>query len=252
MKLYYKNNLLEQTSDCITSSDFLVKLSTDITDATYLGIVLFKNGTKKVLNFVPHKQSNGVAARLIISSDELKLLDETKFYLEILNGDVSKYSNIINLYFDIDQIKLDIKVNTHNEYKNLVEKIAMLESKINLLTKNNVLTQIPLTNKKTIKKGMMPVAIDDNGNFAALYPFSNHVTEINGQTAANGAVLLDATMIKYKKKDTSIEEVLDNNSIAIVEIASLIKTLSTELVALRKSVDALDYKLQQHITNGII
>lgn len=252
MKLTYKNNLLKQTNEYIISSDSLLELSSDLSNVAYIGIILFKDGTKKVINFVEDKTNETLISRLVISEDELKLLSDAKFYLEIINGDLIKQTNIINLYFDIELIKQNIKIKINDEYKKLLEKISALENKLELISKKNILTKIELTNKNSIQKGMIPVAIDNSGNFAALYPFSNHVTEINGQTAANGAVTLDATMIKYKKKNMSIEDVLDNNSYAIVEIATLLKTLSNELVTLRKSVDALDYKLQQHITNGII
>lgn len=247
--LKYENNLLKLKSKHITSSDSIIKLESDV-DAAILGVLVLSDGSKKAIQFV--KADDCYIARLIITEDDIHLLGASKFYIELINAEFQKSSNIVSIKFDIDSIKLDIKKKISNEYKELLERFNKLESNINDLKSSKVLDGVNIVNKSLIQPGMIPVAIDNKGNFVALYPFANNITEVNGQHAANGIVVIDATMLKYKAKDISVETALQSQADAIVALKDLLDKISENLKTLAERLNELDYKVEQHINNGII
>ena len=249
--LEYKNKKLKAIDEVIDSSDYILRLDTDL-DVVILGVIIFANGVKKVIQFVNQSdQSTIKIARLITEEKELPLLDNVKFQVIALNGDFKESSNIIPIKYNKELIKTNIKVSVSNEYKELKELIASLSDKLSSLTSGKIISKVDLVNKSFIKPGMIPVAIDDKGNFAALYPFANNITCVNGQYAANGVVIIDSSMIEYKL-GKSTEKAIDDHAEAISKIGDALKEISNELKAIRKHVDDVDIKLTQHINNGII
>jgi len=247
--LKYENNLLEVSNTRVNSSDFILKLKTDI-DASILGILILSDQSKKVIEFV--KTEDKYLGRLLITENDIRLLSSSRFHLELINAEFQKNSNVVELQFDIESIKLDVKKKLADEYKEIVERLIKLENKVNDLKSSKVLNGLNITNKSSIRHGMVPVAIDDKGNFVALYPFSNTVTEVNGQHAANGAVVIDSSMIEYKLKGTTVEEALRSQAQAIVSINDLVKSIVDTQKDLMTRLNEIDMKIESHINNGII
>ena len=246
--LKYENNLLKLISKNITSSDSIIKLESDV-DASILGVLILSDGSKKVIEFV---KSDGYLARLILTESDLPLLSNSKFYIELINSEFHKTSNLVLFKFDIDSIKLDIKKRISDEYKELLTRIAKLENKVNDLKTSKVLDGVSIVNKALIRPGMIPVAIDNIGNFVALYPFANNITEVNGQHAVNGVVVVDASMIEYKLKGITVETALQNQADAIVALKNVLDQIVESQKDISNRLNNLDYKIEQHINNGII
>lgn len=252
MKIRYKNDLLELIDKKIISSDSIIELDTD-KDATILGVLFFSNGDQKVLEFIKkNDESLDRIARLIITEEDISYLQSAKFYLEVFNGELKQRSNNVQFQFDLTLIKTDIKKKIVNEYKELFERILKLEKHVEALKDSKVLKGINITNTKYIQPGMVPVSIDDKGNFVALYPFSNSIVEINGQRAANGAVVIDSSMIKYKKNGKSIEQTFTEHAEAISAVSNLLTELINNQREIREQLNEIDIRLSTHINNGII
>lgn len=252
MRLTLKDNFLKAIDNKIVSSDSIVRMKVD-KDVICIGVLEFFNGAKKIIEFVKEsEESEYKIGRLIIDEADIEYLSSVRFYIQSINGSLKTNSNVIQIKFDTSLIKTDIKRNISNQYKDVIEQLKLLEEKVNILTTGKILTKINILNRDAIKPGMIPVAVDNEANFVALYPFSNHIVEVNGQRAANGAVLIDATMIKYKKNKKTIEEALDDQANAIVSMNELINTLIDSAKEIRNKVDELDMRLSQHINNGII
>lgn len=247
--LKYENNLLKINSKNITSSDSIIKLESDI-DASILGVLILSDGSKKVIEFI--KADDCYLARLVITEEDIHLLSASKFHIELINAEFQKSSNFVTFKFNINAIKLDIKKRICDEYKEILTRFAKLESKVNDLKSSKVLDGVNIVNKDLIQPGMIPVAIDNKGNFVALYPFSNNISEVNGQHAVNGAVVIDASVIEYKLKGISVETALQNQADAIVALKNVLDEIVESQKELSKRLNNLDYKIEQHINNGII
>lgn len=247
--LKYENNLLKLKNKNITSSDSIIKLESDV-EASILGVLILSDGSKKVIEFV--KADDHYLARLIITEEDIHLLSASKFYIELINAEFQKSSNLVSFKFNIESIKLDIKKRISDEYKELLTRFAKLESKVNDLKTSKVLDGVNIVNKTLIQPGMIPVAIDNKGNFVALYPFANNITEVNGQHAVNGVVVVNASMIEYKLKGISVETALQNQADAIVALKNVLDEIVESQKDISNRLNNLDYKIEQHINNGII
>lgn len=252
MNLTIDGTKLRAIDNKITSSDSIIKLKIEI-DCVVLGILTLFNGTKKVIEFVKENdESDYKIGRLIIEEQDVQYLSSAKFYIELINGELKSNSNMIDVKFDISLIKTDIKHKLSNEYKELVEKVHQLEEKISFYSGGKLMDSIKIINKDTIQKGMIPVAIDDKGNFVALYPFSNHILEVNGQRAANGAVIIDSSMIKYKKNGKSTEQELEDQANVIILLKNVVDKIVDNQKSIMRQLNDLDMRLSQHINNGIV
>ena len=252
MNLKLENKKLIVIDDKIKSSDSLIKITTS-TNSIVIGILELSNGSKKIIEFVKEsEQSDCVVGRLLITENDLSYLSSAKFYVELLSSEFKCRSNIIPIKFDISSIKLDVKKRIADEYKEIMERLIQLEERYKHLLGNNVLTNLNIINIDNIEPGMIPVAIDSKGTFVAQRPFSNFIEEINGQRAANGAVVLDATMIKCTKSGKTVQVVLSETAEAIVSIKKLVDELGRTIKQLRTDLNNLDIKLSTHINNGIV
>lgn len=247
MIIKYENNILTAVDPTIRSSDSIIKLTTDINDSIFLGILHLSNGITKVIEFV--ENNDAYIGRLIVDEEMVSFLSNVTFSLQISNGNLVKTTQHIKIKFDLSSIKNDIKIKISNEYKELLQRINELEEKIKYPSSKFV-DDINIINKGSIKKGMIPVALDSK-TFVALYPFSNHVLSVNGQTAADGAVIIDSSMIKYKTGRTveaTIQDLID----AIVAVNASVKTISDDLKEIRNQINDLDVRLAKHVNDGII
>lgn len=251
MNLVIQNKKLKAVDNKVSSSDSIIKLQLDV-EAIAIGVLLLGNGTQKVIEFVTeNSNASNKIGRLIIDDKDINYLSSAKFYVELINGEFISKTNIVNIMFDLSGIKLDIKRHISNEYKELKEKVAQLEDKIKY-SGGKLLDNITIVNKNLIQPGMIPVAVDDKGHFVALFPFSNHVLEVNGQRAANGAVVIDSSMIKYKQNGKSIEQGLDDQAAAIVSLKNVVDEIVENQKSIMRQLNELDMRLSQHINNGIV
>jgi len=240
------------SDDIISSSDYVISLTTDI-DAIILGVLEFTNGSKKVIQFVKtNTESLTYKGRLIICPEDLEFLESSIFYLYLINGELSQKTNMLKLVFDKEKIKLDIKREISDQYKAVLTSVKKLEEKLSALTTGKVLQSLPIKNKDIIKPGMIPVAIDDKGNFVAMYPFANLISSINGHQGIDGAIKLDASMIEYKENGDSIKEVIEKQTEAIQTIKHLIDEIAKNQKEIRQQLNEVDMKIESHINNGII
>lgn len=251
MILKLTKNHLSALDNKVTSSDSLIKIETDV-DAVLIGVLRFFDGTTKILEFVKEKDETfKQIARLVIDTEDVKRLDSVTFCIESIDGSFRRTSNQIGVAFDTKLIGTDIKRHINNEYAELLKRIKQVEESIEFGA-SKLLTNINITNKDLIKPGMIPVAIDSKGNFVAQYPFSNHVVSVNGITAANGAVIIDSSMIRYKKNGKSIEQTFDDHADAIASLKTLLTKVISNQKEIRQKLDELDIKLETHINSGII
>jgi hypothetical protein len=244
----YKNKVLKTNAEEVTSADYILHLDSD-TDAKILGKLIYPDGSTRIIEFVDNE--NDKISRVVTSEKEFKQLSNVKLQLILISGSMNESSNIEQLKFNKELVKTDIRKHFFTEYEEIKKELIALQEEIKTLSEGKIISKLNLINKNAIRKGMIPVAIDDNGNFAALYPFANNITKINGQCAANGVVVIDSSMIQYKT-GKSIETALDDNADAARALANAVRELSNVITTLNSRVDELDIRLTQHINNGIV
>lgn len=240
------------TEEIINSSDFIISLTADV-DAILFGLLEFSNGSKKVIQFVKsNNDSLSYKGRLILYPEDLEFLESSLFHIECVNGELSQKTNVVKLSFDKEKIKLNIRKEASEQYKSILILVKQLEEKISSLTTGKVLQSLPIKNKNMIKPGMIPVAIDEKGNFVAMYPFANLISSINGHQGIDGAIKLDASMIEYKENGDSIKEAIEKQTEAIQALKHLIDQIADNQKQIRQQLNEVDMKIESHINNGII
>lgn len=249
--LELKNKTLKSVGEEINSSDYILRLKSDI-KTTILGLLILPDGTFKTVQFIDKDDESDIKiARIITTDKEFPYINKMKFQLVLINGTLEEKTNIIPLKFNKELIKTDIKKALSNEYKELMTKYIALDDKINAIKLGNFVQKIDVVNKDVIKPGMIPVAVDNEGHFTALYPFANNITNINGQQAANGVVVIDASMIKCSSNKT-IEQTFSDTASAIKALNNLVTEVINNQKEIRKKLDDLDVQISQHINNGIV
>jgi hypothetical protein len=249
--LEYKNNLLKYLGDSITSANQIIYLDTDVAPTTLVfGELLLTNGSSIVIEFVNSKD-NIYTSKLSLTEDVKQYLIDSTFKLILVDSDNTQETNLIKFNFNLEKITFDLKKTQSDSIKQLYKKITSLESILNHLVKSHVIESPTILNKDYIKKGMMLQAIDDNGNFVAVYPFVDVVKEVNGQKAINSSINLDASMIKYNQMKY-VSEVISDISDAVRALNSSLKTQGDILKDLQDEVSDIKLQLQRHLNDGII
>ena len=247
--LKYKDNILTIDST-ITSHDTILKLISDI-DCVIAGLIEFSNKSYKTLNFV--KENNYYKARLLITQEDLPYLNGATLAIAAIDNNTSKASDKVPIKFDIPKITRTIKVSSSNDIKDMQIKLSQLETAINKIANNNFTfkyTSIPVEGFDYIKPGMIPVSIDNKGNCMFQYPFTNIITEINGQKTVNSAIMLVAKDIPIEQ--TNVESAIKAHTEAIKELNNLMKTISSELKATKNKLASVEQALIQHTDSSIV
>lgn len=245
----YKDGVLTLTST-ISSHDTILKLTSDI-DCIVAGLLELSNKSYKTFDFI--KENNYYKARLLISQEDLPYLGNATFCIALIDTNTSKVSNKVPINFDVAKITKSIKLASSNDIKEMKIKLSQLESTINKMANNNFTfksTNIPIEGFDYIKPGMIPVAIDNKGNCMFQYPFSNIITEINGQKTVNSAIMLVAKDIPIEQ--TNVEHAIKSHTEAIKELNNLIKTVSSELKSTKNKLASIEQALIQHTDSSII
>lgn len=247
--LKFKNKILSSEKDFIISdSDAIIKIDSDI-DCILFGILTLSDKSIKTIQF--NKCNDGIKARLLLTESDLPLLNGVTFSLHLTSNTGTFESNSIPVIFDVAKIKLTIKRKTSTELLDTLKELKLLEDKINSIVANHRLLKVNITNLDYIQPGMIPVAVDNKGNFTAQYPFANIITNVNGQTAVDGVVNIDASMIKYNQEimlDAYIKQLAESLK-AVTEFA---KTISQTLFSTVESLQELRIKVETHLDNGLI
>ena len=246
--LKFKNNILSAEAHTIESPDYILNLQTDIPDCNYFGLLTLSNKVTKTLQFT--KVNNIFKARLNLAEEDLNFLNNSSFKLVSISADFTKESNIVNLTFDINKIKLFVNQKTSKEIAEFRLQLEKLQEKLEALSLGKLVPNVNIANKDYIKPGMTLVALD-NGNFMAAYPFADIIKVVNGQQAVDGVVEIDASMIKYNTGRT-VEDQLKVLAEAITNVNSTIRTLTGEVKALSERLATLSMKVETHLDNGII
>lgn len=101
----------------------------------------------------------------------LKHTDIKYFFRVVANG--VKLDGSASIDFKFNKMINQKKVDTHNVNKEVLRRLNLLEAKLNAFTKHNYTSGIPIGEIAGLKPGMIPVALDEHGNFRYDYPFSN-------------------------------------------------------------------------------
>ena len=247
--LKYKDNILTIDST-ITSHDTILKLTSDV-DCVIAGVLELSNKSYKTLNFI--KENTYYKARLLITQEDLPYLNNATFAIVAIDSNTNKTSNKIPITFDVNKISKTVKVTSSNDIKEMQIKLSQLENTLNKIANNNFTfkyTNVPTQGLDYIKPGMIPVSIDNKGNCMFQYPFTNIITEINGQKTVNSAIILTAKDIPIEQTD--VESAIKTQTTAIKELNNFITILSKELKSIKNKVAAVEKALLQHTDSSII
>jgi hypothetical protein len=246
--LILKNENLSLDKDLIiTDADTIIELNSDI-DAIVFGLITLKDVTKS-LQFV--KVGNFYKGRLILTEEDLNNLQPTSLKLVLVSDIGTKHTNSVPITFNIDSINLSVKIKTSKDLIELTKTVKLLESKLNSVLSSHRLLDIKITNSDYIKPGMIPVAIDDKGNFVAQYPFADIITEVNGHTAIDGVVNIGADVIKYNQ-DMMLDAYIKQLAEVIKTINERVSTVSQTLASTIETLQDVRLKLETHLDNGNI
>lgn len=247
--LILKNNMLyADTNLFIQNPDTILELTSDI-DALLFGVLTLADGSVKTLQFV--KSNKNMKARLLLSEIDLPLLNNVTIAIHAVSDTGTFTSNPIKIIFDINNLELTISRKTSIELLNTIKELKLLEDKINAIVANNRLLNINISNMDYIQPGMIPVAVDNKGNFVAQYPFANIVTKVNGQTAVDGVVSIDASMIQYNK-EAMLDSYIKQLAESVKSVSEFVTTVSQTLMSTIESLQDLKLKVETHLDNGLI
>ena len=240
------NSLIANENYTISSSDTIIELDTTLS-ATIFGIFTLTDNSIKIVSF--SKIGNYYKTRLLITEEELNILSNVSLQLQLVSETGEYNTNSINVYFDIPKIKLDIKRKSSQDFLALTKEVKSMETKLNSIISKNRMINIDIANLDNIKPGMIPVAIDDKGHFLAQYPFKDVIINVNGQTAVNGVVNVDASMIKYNK-DIMLDAYIKQLAETVKALSEYVNTVNQTLFTTVESVKNLRIKLETHLDNG--
>ena len=248
MNIININNKVLSGSITINSADDLILLRADI-DCEYDLRIDFSNGSTCYSNFV--KRDNEYVTRLTLKEDNLKGNNVAYLYVVMSDGPLSENTNKIQVKLNKALIEKTIKKMYSDELVALKKDINELQRLVSALSSSKILQGINITNKAYVKKGMIPVAINDQGDYIACYPFVTNVQKVNNQEPINGLVNLDASMIEYKS-DRTIREAIDEHVKAIVAQNNSIKQLTDTVKQLANRLDQLTIDFETYKNNGIL
>ena len=248
MNIININNKVLSGSFTVNSADDLVLLKTDI-DCSYDLVLEFSNGSTAYSNFV--KRDDEYITRLTLKEDNLKGSNTALLYVIMNDGPLSENTNKVQVKLNKALIEKTIKKMYSDELLTLRKDINELQRIVNSLSSSKILQGINITNSAYVQKGMIPVAVNDKGDYIACYPFVTNVQKVNNQEPINGLVNLDASMIEYKS-DRTIREAIDEHVKAIVAQNNSIKQLTDTVKQLANRLDQLTIDFETYKNNGIL
>ncbi len=249
--LKIENGILSVKDNEIRSSDTILELQSDqiYSNCQIFGKLIFKNAEVKIIQF--EKIDELYKGRLLITQDDISKLNGAQLFIVLVSANFNEQTNGIQLKFNQELIKKDIRIVKSDEIKNIYTEINKLKSIVNSLEKGGALKFANVLDKDLIQPGMIPVAIDNKGNFIAAYPFVNLINEVNGQKAVNGIVNVNASMIKCSS-GKHIQQTIEEHASALQALANAFEVVSDQQKELLRRLDEIDIRLSAHINDGII
>ena len=240
-KLHYDGTI-------ITKADSIISLEM-VEDVACFGILTLSNEITKVIQFI--RQGDSYKARLILLEEDIPYINDNILYLNLIDNSLVKKTDKIKLIFDSPTVQLNVKRKISKEIQELTMKIKDLENQISNLTKNHRLMGLKLPDLSYIKKGMIPVAADDKGNFIAAYPFEDSINKINGLDSVSREILITAKDIPFDET-RSIADVMIALGLAINQVNLSVETLATLQQDLLAKLTEVELKLDEHLGTPII
>jgi len=250
-KLTYDGTVIKEADSILTlQCTFCTNGTVCQSDCSLFAIFELSNGVSKTLEFV--RQGDSFKGRLVITEEDLDYITDNKLYVKTVNQDLSRNSNKVTLKFDVSTIKLNVKRKLSKEIQELTLKIKSLEKRIETITKNHRLLDIKITDYSYIKKGMIPVAIDDKGNFAAAFPFTNTINQVNGVESVDQKVTIKAADIPYADDEVTVFDKTQLIIGAIVQINNALNAVKDTQKDLLNRVQQLEILIETYLENPII
>ena len=239
-------------SGCIASTDNLLTIHTEQEqDSTIFGrVTLMPIKTEIVVQFTKRNPTLFVA-RLRIDADLLQQVESATITIEVVSNIFSKKSTYQNLPVDRDKIKNFIVTAKNREVQELKLQIRSLEETLRSLTEGRALTKISLKNTDSIAPGMIPVSIDNKGNFVAAYPFNDMIKDINGVTPIGSSLKLVASDIPMDS-GISIQQAWYEYINTITEVLNYLSAIEDQLSKVNEKIKTIETNLTTHLNTGVI
>lgn len=167
----------------------------------------------------------------------------------VFNTEDWVYGPKLNTAVDVKVLQRTIK--EADAFKELSLQLTELKFRLDAYAKGFVKPNLPPYNKEHLKKGMVLMTIDDEGNVAFLHPFYDVIKEVNGLKANDQKLTLKAKNIPYSESQ-SVEEAIkilvQQNKANADSNERIVKAL--EKIA--KSLSDLEMKFIEQETRDII
>lgn len=242
--LYLNNNILSGTLE-LTNADTIIKIKTDI-DAIFYAKLIFKGGITRAFAFT--KEQDYYKSRLVLTKED-SLID-MHLCITTASETTTRESNTIPVLCNQDKIKHTLKIYASRDITDIKITLAQLQKIVSSIAKGKLIENISIKEDTPIEPGMVPMTINNSGDCVFQFPFTNVITEINGQKSVNGAILLTAKDISIEQTD--VESAIKAHTEAIKQLNNLLRTISSELKSTKNKVADIEKSLLQHTDSSII
>jgi hypothetical protein len=233
-----------------TDTLLIIQFNAAQDSAIFGRVTLLPSKTEVVTQFTK-RTSTIYVARLRIDADILQNTKDASIVIEIVSGIFSKKLPKHALVVDEEKIKYSISATKHKEVQELKLKLREIQETLRLLTEGRALTKISLSNTDSVAPGMVPVAIDNKGNFVAMYPFNDMIKDINGITPIGSSLELKAEDI-LMESGMSIQEAWQSYIQTATKILNYITEVETQLSKINTKLADLETNLTTHLNTGVI
>lgn len=239
-------------SGCIASTDNLLTIHTEhAQDSTIFGRVTLLPSKIEVVTQFTKRSSTIYVSRLRIDADLLRNVEAATINIELVSSTFSKKFPQQDLPVDKEKIKQSTFAAKHKEVQELKLQLRALEETLRALTEGRALTKISLKSTDSIAPGMVPVAIDDKGNFIAAYPFNDMIKDVNGVTPVSSSLKLMAEDIPMES-GVSIQEAWYSYIQTTTKILSYLDTIEDQLSQVNQKLKDLETDFTTHLNTGVI
>jgi hypothetical protein len=244
--------MIKILSGCIASTDNLLTIHTEqAQDSTIFGRVTLLPSKIEVVTQFTKRSSTIYVSRLRIDADLLQDVEAATINIELVSSTFSKKFPQQDLPVDKEKIKQSTTVAKHKEVQELKLKVMALDETLRGLTEGRALTKIALKNTDSIAPGMVPVAIDNQGNFIAAYPFNDMIKDVNGITPVSSSLKLTADDIPMEA-GISIQEAWSSYIQTTTKILGYLSEIENQLSQVNKKLETLELNLTTHLNTGVI
>jgi hypothetical protein len=170
-------------------------------------------------------------------------------HIAVFNANEWVHGPKLNIAVDLRSIQ---RTNREQDIMKLIGlDLTELRFRLDSYAKGFVKPNLPPYNKEYVKKGMVLMTIDDEGNAAFMFPFYDVIKEVNGVKANDQKLSLSAKNIPYAG-DKSVADVLKDLLAAAKQSAENDKKISEALTKIAKSLGELEAKIIQEENRDVI